>query len=169
VTARPRRGFTLIELAATLVVLAIAAAVVFPRLWGGWIDQLRAKGAAARLASFLMLARDWAAIGRRDVVVVMDFDTREYWASDTSGAPIAAGGDLLAKTRLPSGVSFVSVEVSEGEAWDSGKATMRFRQDGFSSGLLVQVSGGKDATYTVKVDGLSGEVDTVKGQASWNE
>jgi len=169
VASRPRHGFTLIELAVTLVVVAVAAAVVFPRLWGGWMGEMRARGAATRLASFLMLARDHAALGRRDVVVVMDFDAREYWAADTAGEPIAAGGGLLARSRLPAGVTFASVETSEGEAWESGRAAVSFRQDGFSTGLLVQIAGEGDAAYGVKVDGLSGEVESVKGQASWND
>jgi prepilin-type N-terminal cleavage/methylation domain-containing protein len=65
---RDRRGFTLIELAVALLVLALAAAVVTPPIGRG-LEALRVRSEVAGVASFLRAARE-RAITRRDALEV---------------------------------------------------------------------------------------------------
>ena len=65
---RDRRGFTLIELAVALLVLALAAAVVTPPIGRG-LEALRVRSEVAGVASFLRAARE-RAITRRDTLEV---------------------------------------------------------------------------------------------------
>jgi len=66
---RTSRGFTLIELAVTMLVVALAAAVVAPSI-GRSLESLRLRAEVAGVTSFLRAARE-RAITRRDTVEVM--------------------------------------------------------------------------------------------------
>ena len=58
------RGFTLIELAVTLLILALAAAVAAPSLARG-VDTVRARTEAAGIATFLRAAHEQAVTRHR--------------------------------------------------------------------------------------------------------
>jgi len=65
------RGFTLIELVVTLLVLAVATAVVTPSI-GRSTENLRAKAQVARLTAMLRHAREQAITTRRAHALVVD-------------------------------------------------------------------------------------------------
>ena len=127
-----RRGFTLVELAVTLAVVAIAAAVVLPRVPHG--GALRVRAAADRLAARLSAARARAILhGRAEHVALasaLPADVRVAGvaiggtprrpsvpvelASDGDALPVrvtlAGEGDARADVVLPAGLASARVE-----------------------------------------------------------
>ena len=89
------RGFTLIELVVTLLVLAIAVAVVTPTI-GRSTENLRARAQVARLTAMLRHAREQAITTRRTHALVVDPAAHRL--------TIMAGEDVTATRTLPADV-----------------------------------------------------------------
>lgn len=65
-TTAARRGYTLIEMAATVAVAGVVATTAVPSV-DGWVHQERLKGIAGELASDLQLARSEAVLRNQPV------------------------------------------------------------------------------------------------------
>ena len=131
------RGFTLIELVVTLLVLAIAVAVVTPTI-GRSTENLRARAQVARLTAMLRHAREQAITTRRTHALVVDHRLT-----------IMAGEDVTATRTLPADVMI--------EAFPPPALTVRFEPYGVSNGGDFRVQSGP-VRYRVVVDGLTGRV-----------
>lgn len=141
------RGFTLIELAVTLLVLALAATVVAPSLVNG-VERLRARTEAAGIASFLRGAREQAVTHNRAYQVTVKSD---------EGVVELRGGDRVSATRrLAPGVRVT--------ADPPGARVITFLPQGVSSGARLRVeSAGRG--YLITVDPLTGRVTTQRVDA----
>ncbi|HKZ04037.1 MAG TPA: GspH/FimT family pseudopilin [Methylomirabilota bacterium] len=99
---RDRRGFTLIELAVALFVLALAAAVATPAIGRG-LEALRVRSEVAGVASFLRAARE-RAITRRDALeVAVEADGHALVLRARDGG-VSGDAGVRAVRRLPSTV-----------------------------------------------------------------
>jgi prepilin-type N-terminal cleavage/methylation domain-containing protein len=110
------RGFTLLELIVTLLVIALALGVVMPSVGRG-MDTVRARADVARFSAFMRHAREQAITtrrphavvvdpaGQRLLLVVGDDEIRESrpLRADLTIEPIPPSG--LRVTFLPHGVS----------------------------------------------------------------
>jgi general secretion pathway protein H len=143
---RPRRpgGFTLIEM---IVVLAIAVAVM------GMVGSMMFRGAstsdlkaAARtLASGLRQAQSAAMVTRRDALLTVDVDAREYYLPNDTRAH-----------KLPEGLD-LKLFTAQSEALSEKKGAIRFYPDGSSTGGRITVQAG-ERRLLVDVDWLTGRV-----------
>ena len=134
------RGFTLIELVVTLLVLAIAVAVVTPTI-GRSTENLRARAQVARLTAMLRHAREQAITTRRTHALVVDPAAHRL--------TIMSGEDVSATRTLPADVMI--------EAFPPPALTVRFEPYGVSNGGDFRVQSGP-VRYRVVVDGLTGRV-----------
>src|ERR1700752_1618138 len=78
-SARAPVGFTLLELAIVLLILAIAAAFVIPRLRD--TDSAALTASTARLATPLRNLYEEAALRRRPMRLNLDLDEQSYWVT----------------------------------------------------------------------------------------
>ena len=134
------RGFTLIELVVTLLVLAVATAVVTPSI-GRSTENLRAKAQVARLTAMLRHAREQAITTRRAHALVVDPAGHRL--------TIVAGDDVTLTRTLPADLTI--------EAVPPPALTVRFEPYGVSNGGDFRVQSGP-VRYRVVVDGLTGRV-----------
>lgn len=134
------RGFTLIELVVTLLVLAIAVAVVTPTI-GRSTENLRARAQVARLTAMLRHAREQAITTRKAYAVVVDPQAHRL--------TIMTGEDVTSTRTLPAEVNI--------EAFPPQALTVRFEPYGASNGGDFRVQSGS-IRYRVVVDGLTGRV-----------
>src|SRR2546421_3757141 len=132
------RGFTLIELVVTLLVLAIAVAVVTPTI-GRSTENLRARAQVARLTAMLRHAREQAITTRRTHALVVDPAAHRL--------TIMAGEDVTATRTLPADVMI--------EAFPPPALTVRFEPYGVSNGGDFRVQSGP-VRYRGGVGGLTG-------------
>jgi prepilin-type N-terminal cleavage/methylation domain-containing protein len=136
-------GFTLLELVVTLVVLALAVAVVGPTI-GRSTDTIRTRAEVARFSALLRHAREQAITTRR---------THELIVDPTAHRVTLRSGDEVRQTRsLPEHLSVQADPVA---------LTVRFEPHGTSSGGVFRVASGT-ARYLVTVDALTGRVRTAR-------
>jgi prepilin-type N-terminal cleavage/methylation domain-containing protein len=138
---RDRRGFTLLELMAVIAMLAIVAAIVFPRL-DPFLPKRRLKSAARLLSGTITMAYGESIADNKIYRLYMDPSTDMYWitevtkiededeSSGVTGLTIGTGFELLeriddseivdealpsepmlAPRELPQGIHFSSVTI----------------------------------------------------------
>jgi general secretion pathway protein H len=141
---KPQRAFTLIELLVVLALLAVMMALVPPLLQGG-VSSAEVKGAARRLAAGLKYARSQAITSRKEAVLVLDLEhrnftitgkKRQYPLPDNMGISLVTARSELATERI-------------------GK--IRFFPDGTSTGGRITLTQG-ERKYGVDINWLTGQV-----------
>jgi len=132
------RGFTLIELVVTLLVLAVAVAVVTPSI-GRSSENLRARAQVARLTAMLRHAREQAITTRKVHSLIVDPAGHRL--------AIVTGDEVIVTRTLPADLTI--------EAVPPPALTVRFEPYGVSNGGDFRVQSGP-VRYRVVVDGLTG-------------
>ena len=139
-----QKGFTLLEVIVVMVIAAIIYAVLLSVPFGK-ASAADLKAAARSLASGLRTAQTTAITTRRDAVMTLDLESREFIATGESQAhKLRDGLDL----KLYTAQTEVSSEKRGG---------IRFYPDGSSTGGRITVSSG-ERKYLVDVDWLTGRV-----------
>ena len=139
------RGFTLIELAVTLLVLALAAAVIVPGI-GRSIESVRARAEISGFAAYLRAAREQAITRGEAHAVRLDPETRSL-------AITVGGSDAVRSTR-----SFTYLLAIEPEPPDARE--VQFAPLGFSTGGTFRILAPGNRYYLVTVDPLTGRVSS---------
>jgi general secretion pathway protein H len=136
-----KAGFTLIEMQAVMMIIALIAALVLTALPGTGRAQVKA------------LALQTAALFRRERLgAVLTARIREVSIDGKHRALVGDGGDRVAIPRD------VIVDVlALDEVWSGGQAVVRFLPDGTSSGTEVRLSR-EGAAYAVRVNWYTGGV-----------
>jgi general secretion pathway protein H len=136
-----KAGFTLIEMQAVMMIIALIAALVLTALPGTGRGQVKA------------LALQTAALFRRERLgAILTARTREVSIDGKQRALIGDGGDRVAIPRD------VIVDVlALDEVWAGRQAVVRFLPDGASSGTVVRLSR-EGAVYEVSVNWYTGGV-----------
>lgn len=138
------RGFTLLELLATLLVLALALAIVGPAV-GRSSESLRTRAEVARFAALLRHTREQAITTQRPHAFIVDATAHRI--------TIQAGDEVRETRALPESFGV--------EADPPPALTVRFEPQGTSSGGVFRVTSGT-IRYRVTVDGLTGRVRTAR-------
>lgn len=127
-----------------LVIGAIAYVVILGvPLRGASTADLKA--AARTLAAGLRQAQTTAMATRRDAILTLDLDAREFEVSGTEGA-----------RSLPRGIE-LKLYTAQTEAVSEKKGGIRFYPDGSSTGGRITVASG-ERKYLVDVDWITGRV-----------
>ena len=140
-----KRGFTLIELAVTLLVLAIASAFVAPAM-GRSLDMLRARAEVLGFAGFLRAAREQAVTLGQAQEVRVDPETRTV-------AIVAEGSPLVRSSR--SFTYLLRIQPDPPNA-----KSVKFQPQGLSSGGTFHILAPGDRRYDVTVDPFTGRVSS---------
>ena len=135
------RGFTLLELIVTLVVLAVAVGLVAPTI-GRSTETLRARAEVAGFSATFRHAREQAITTREPYTVAVNPTNRLVI--------VTTGEDEVRWTRTLSSRVDIRAETP-------GSLAVRFEPQGTSSGGEYRLSSGK-ITYRVTVDPVTGRV-----------
>ena len=135
------RGFTLLELIVTLVVLAVAVGLVAPTI-GRSTEALRARAEVAGFSATFRHAREQAITTREPYTVAVNPTNRLVI--------VTTGEDEVRWTRTLSSRVDIRAETP-------GSLAVRFEPQGTSSGGEYRLSSGK-ITYRVTVDPVTGRV-----------
>ncbi len=159
-------GFTLMELMVVLVIMALTAAFVVPRL-GGPLSRLGSVSAAKKTCACLRYARSRAASKKKAYKVVFDIDKNILTISPfyENNEPEKAGGSGKSFDKsyeLPQGVFFEELVDSHDRYADSGRFTIVFFPNGGSSGGKIMIKDKKNRKFTIDVDPISGTVRVVE-------
>ena len=137
-------GFTLLEVIVVLVIGAVMYALILGVPFRG-ASVADLKSAARTLASGLRQAQTLAMVTRRDAVLVLDVEARQY----------TLAGETEPKD-LPQNIE-LKLYTAQSEIRDGNKGAIRFYPDGSSTGGRITVKGG-ERQYLVDVDWLTGRV-----------
>jgi prepilin-type N-terminal cleavage/methylation domain-containing protein len=135
------RGFTLLELIVTLVVIAVAVGLVAPTI-GRSTETLRIRAEVAGFSATFRHARERAITTRQPFTVAVNPKNRLV--------TVTTGEDEIRWTRTLSGRVDIRVE-------RPGALTVRFEPQGTSSGGEYHLTSGK-ISYRVSVDAVTGRV-----------
>jgi len=135
------RGFTLLELIITLLVVAVAVGLVAPAI-GRSTEALRARAEVAGFSATFRHAREQAITTRQQFTVVVNPTSHMLTVTNSD--------DEVRWTRA------LSARVAI-ESEPPGALTVRFEPQGTSSGGEFRVTSGK-ISYRVSVDAVTGRV-----------
>ncbi|HUQ27890.1 MAG TPA: GspH/FimT family pseudopilin [Usitatibacter sp.] len=139
-----QRGFTLLEIIVVLVLAAIIYAVVLSGPLGK-ASAADLKAAARTLASGLRQAQTTAMATRRDAVLTIDVEAREF-VTTRDPQP----------RKLPDNLE-LKLFAAQSEVTSERRGSIRFYPDGSSTGGRITVASG-ERKYLVDVDWLTGRV-----------
>lgn len=142
-------GFTLVELMVVLVILAMAAALVVPRLPDSESTALRSS--ARNLAATLRY------LGERSVTAKTGYRLHFDLAANTatvmkrlpSGDEVTPDDTLLSRRILAEGITVAGVQTPRLGRVTSGEVLVDFGARGLAEFLVVQLQGSRGAAYTV--------------------
>jgi len=141
--AVPPRGFTLIELAVTLVVLAICAGLIAPSVGRG-LDGLRSRAEISGFVGFLRAAREQAVTRGLAQEVRLDPETLTLVISPEGSPSVRASRSFSYLIRI--------------EPDPPAARTITFQPQGLSSGGRFHILAPGERHYVVTVDPLTGRV-----------
>ena len=139
------RGFTLIELAVTIMVLAIAAAFVAPAL-GRSVDTLRARAEVSGFTGFLRAAREQAVTRGEAQEVRLDPEARRLVIRAEGSPSVRSSRSFSYLLRI--------------ESDPPTATTVRFQPQGLSSGGTFHILAPGDRRYVVTVEPFTGRVSS---------
>ncbi len=159
-------GFTLLELAIVLFVMAVALSFVIPRFRDTNSAELRAS--AGRLASTTRLLYDEAAFRQRPMRLNLDLDHHRYWASeldvDSQKLAFIPDQDPLGRpVDLPAGVAFEDVVLPALGTIDRGVVYAQFSPQGFADPLVVHLQNRNGEQATLAIEPLTGRARIAEG------
>ena len=139
-----QRGFTLLEVIVVLVLAGIIYALMLAiPMRGASVADLKAS--ARMLASGLRQAQSTAMVTRRDSLLSVDVEAREF----------VMPGETEAR-KLPDNID-LKLYTAQSEVTSDRKGSIRFYPDGSSTGGRITVSSG-ERKFLVDVDWLTGRV-----------
>lgn len=141
---RRQSGFSLLEMIVVVTLLALAYALVAPRLGAGG-DAIALKSAARQLAAGLRQARSTAVASGSEASLVLDLKTGQFVIT----------GDVR-QHRLPEGLQY-GLFTASSEQIDGDRGGVRFFADGSSTGGRIAVAAGGTRQF-VDIDWLTGRV-----------
>jgi general secretion pathway protein H len=140
-TADRRAGFTLIEVVAVMLIIALVASLAFAMMPG--TGRGRLKALALETAALLRRERLGAVMTGRERQVSIDGEQRVL---------VGDGGDVVAVPRD------VVLDILGIDAlWSGRQAVVRFHPDGASTGAVLKLSREK-AEYEIRVNWYTGSV-----------
>lgn len=160
---RQSGGFTLIELAVVLLILAVLLSFVTPRLAA--LGQARREAEARKLATLLGYLYDEASLRGRTYRLTIDFDEARYEvrAMIASGQPGVADefveewGPLARDEQLPQGVRIAEIETPTLLA-SSGRVDLFFHPESDVPGATITLIDEDDGVSMLLFDGVTGRV-----------
>jgi prepilin-type N-terminal cleavage/methylation domain-containing protein len=138
-------GFTLIELAVTLLVFSLATAVVVPGI-GRSIESVRARAEISGFAAYLRAAREQAIVRGEAQAVRLDPVTRSLFIT-------TADSEAVRSSR--SFTYLIRIEPDPPQA-----LAVTFAPLGFSSGATYHILASNNRRYVITVDPLTGRVSS---------
>ncbi len=162
---RPRRndGFTFIELAAVLLILAVVIGLAFPVLQRVSTNDLRLT--ARRLVQTIYFLADRAAATKRTYRLHYNLDRHEYWVAvqTSEGEEAPPQSPLLKRTVFPESVRFKDViTLRQGKA-ALGEAYTDFHPVGRVDKTVLRLTDEAENTLTLVVNPLTGKVKVYEG------
>jgi len=157
-------GFTLVELAVIILIIAAFVTVVFPKFSNGLLDQQRLKSNVSKIAGIAEYARQRAVSTRLTHTLHFNMDQGTYWVtahtSDGKLMPMTDG--LHLKGRLPEDISFSGIDFPDIRTGSVNDITIEFSPQGWIEPATVYVASSKGRKMSIVMHEMLGYVETLE-------
>ncbi|HEY2386632.1 MAG TPA: prepilin-type N-terminal cleavage/methylation domain-containing protein [Candidatus Binatia bacterium] len=152
-------GFTLLELSIVLLVVAIAASFLIPRLRN--VDSAALGSAASRLATTSRYLYEEAAFRRRPMRLNLDLDKHAYWVTVLNDDPddpefVVEDSPIARPVALPGTVAFADVTLPAVGMVHEGVVFAQFFPEGYADPLVVHLTNARHEYATLAIEPLTG-------------
>lgn len=165
------KAFTLVEVVVVLVVVAVAAGLIVPRMSGS-LARREAREAVGEFAATARTVRELAVARGQMFSIQIDLDRGGYTVvtrqaeGAKSGEPSAVQASWLKAGRWPSSVRQASVRTPDGTSLLRGTHRVDFNPDGTSSGAAVCLAGEEESdAYRIVICPRTGRVVVGDGRS----
>jgi len=163
-----QRGFTLIELAIVVVLLALVAGLTLPLISNWGQDDLLS--AARRLAGTVRYLYNEAALTRNEHQLIFNLEEGSYRAKmlDRDGElkPVDGAGS---SRNLPGAVRFEDIVVTSRGSFTTGEVTTLFHPSGWLDETIIHLKDDEDRKLSLRFNPLTGAMDLVEGYARFTD
>lgn len=159
-----RGGFTLIELAVTLLVIGVMAGMLVPRLPD--LGQWRLNSAARRLAGSVTHVYDQSVATQLVYRLTLDMEKGAYYVSllNTENQFEKTELPFVKEARLPDNVKIAGADTAGQGAVTKGKAAIHFFPTGFAEFSYIHLEDRNGHELTLAVNPLTGRVKILQGR-----
>ena len=159
-------GFTLIELAMVMLVIAIIMAVAMPRV-GGMLDRQQMQRTINVLRGTVRYLQARAALTKRVYRLMVDLDRHVLSICYLDvGAPEGCRPEPTRELRdyvLPEAVHILDVVTPQGEKIRAGIANTHFHPSGFAETSIIHLGSDNQQRFTLMIEPLSGRIKVYDG------
>jgi prepilin-type N-terminal cleavage/methylation domain-containing protein len=150
-----KKGFTLLELMFVVVIMAVAITLTVAKV-DFLIPKYRLRGALREIASTVRLARVKATSIAMDLYIQYDLSNNEYWLLVPGKEEETIRYEKLLKKRLPTGISFKNVIVTDKTGESSGISTIKVSPFGIRGSHIVNLIDKDGRIGALKINGFTG-------------
>lgn len=162
---RRRAGFTLFEVTVVIVIIAVLASMVMPRMKGSF-QSARLKEGARGVAGFLRFARNTAVLREKPCEIRFNLDKDQYWIvlldsnleewkeprrqENKNKKLLGIGEDVAGVRTLPKDVHFLAM-YSGAPLTEKGLPRVIYYPDGSATPATIVIEGTKKAALNIEV------------------
>lgn len=130
-------GFTLVEIMAVVLVIAIMAAMIAPRL--GAFDGAQLKSSSRNLVGTIRLTYSTAVMNKNTYRMVFDLTDHVYWIEERQGKKfVQTQHGMLAERVLPDNIYIRRVRVMDRECVENCREFLYFTPGGYVEEAAIQ-------------------------------
>ncbi|MHC4536109.1 MAG: hypothetical protein ACYS6K_19330 [Planctomycetota bacterium] len=157
-------GFTLVELAVIILIIAACVTVVFPKFSNGLFDQQRLRSNVSKIAGIAEYARQRAVSTCLTHTLHFNLEQGTYWvtahAPDGRLMPMTDGLEL--KGRLPEDIRFYGIDFPDIRNDSGDVATIDFSPQGWIEPATVYITSSQGRKMSVVMHEMLGYVETLE-------
>ena len=162
-------GFTLIEMMVVLMLIAIVAAVVVPRM--GALEGANLKSSARNVAGAVRITYATAIVNKKPYRICFDLEDQTFSVEEKSGDEyVKAKDSLLGSRALPENIYFKKIEVMDRTCEDWCKEYLYFSPGGYVEEAAIYLTtedGGRNISVFTKP--MIGRAEIVLGEVAREE
>jgi len=152
------QGFTLVELAVVLMILAVVLGLVLPEA-SSFLFRSDLKASSRRLAGAVSYARSQAMLEGRLWELTLDLDTASFWAAALDKEGSSSDLDTVRKRTLAGDVRFMDVKKLPDETMRAaGRVVLHFHPKGLVEPAVIHLAGPGKQIQTIFVKAFNGRL-----------
>ncbi len=157
-------GFTLVELAVIILIIAACVTVVFPKFSHGLLDQQRFRSSVSKIASVAEYASQRAVSTHLTHLLHFNIEQGTYWVTahtqDGKLMPMTDGLNLTGK--LPEGIQFSGIDFRDIRSDLENVVTIEFSPQGWIEPATVYIASSKGRKMSIVMHEMLGYVETLE-------